>query len=158
MALTTAKLWLIYNCGTPITCRSWRKSFNPTTLIEIVAIAFKFHSGQTQRAFSVWPLLLPVNCRGIKNNCFKKSKDTGLLEREVLNVEYHRQRSPDLFTSDFIVSYFVLSIPLNGFIRTSLIKSFELIQIFKAMATAVDVTWCAFDRCEHLRKYLPIGL
>ena len=61
------------------------------------------------------------------------------LEREALNVEF-LWRSSSLFTSDFIASYFGLSLHSSkASLRISLRKRFELIQIFKALTTGCDV-------------------
>ena len=67
------------------------------------------HSGQTERACAIWPDLLPANYREIKKAVAKRQKVKPLLEREALSVEYLWESSC-LFTSDFIASYFVLSV------------------------------------------------
>ena len=67
------------------------------------------HSGQTQRACSISADLMAANYRGIEHTFSKRQKIKQLLEREALNVEY-LWNSSCLFTSDFIASYFVLSL------------------------------------------------
>ena len=82
---------------------------------------------------------MAANYQEIQNTFSKRQKMKQLLEKEVLNVEYLWKNSC-LFTSDFIASYFVLSLySSKSFLRTSLRKRFQLIQIFKAPTTGCDV-------------------
>ena len=67
------------------------------------------HSGQTQRACAISADLMAANYRGIQNTFSKSQKIKQFLERGALNVEYLWKGS-GLFTSDFIASYFVLSL------------------------------------------------
>ena len=65
----------------------------------------------------------------------KSQKIKPLLNTEALSIEYLWKISC-LFTSDFIASYFVLSLHFQQcflIIRTSLCRRFELIEIYKAI-------------------------
>ena len=85
---------------------------------------------------------MEANYRDFQNAFTKSQKVKQFMERETLNVEYP-WKSSCLFTSNLSPrTLFFHCISSKAFLRTSLGKRFELIQISKALTTECDVRFC----------------
>ena len=85
----------------------------------------------------------------IQNTCSKRQKIKQFLEREALNVEYLWKVPVCLPLTLSPRTLFCHCISSKAFLRTSLRKRFEVIQIFKAQTAGREVGF-SFDRGEHI--------
>ena len=91
---------------------------------------------------------MAANYREIQNTFRKSQKIKQFLEREALNISICGKVPVCLPLTLSPRTLFCHCVSSKAFLRTSLRKRFELIQIFKAQTTGCDVVF-AFDRCER---------